>query len=172
MKTINRLLLTLSLLPAVCFAQTMPVKPGLWEHSVELKSESGKLENMLETARAQIALMPPAQRQMMENMMAQQGLKLDLANQSFQNCITEEDASDGEFAFSEDSGCEKSDSRSDGSTTHISFVCKQGQGELAFKDGSEYSGTSTMTMKLDGADERVTSTHMGRWLGASCAGLE
>lgn len=171
MKTTQYLLLPLLLFPVACPAQTLDVKPGLWEHRVEMKSETGRLEAMMETARAQIAQMPAAQRQMMESMLAQQGLKLDLANQSFQNCITAEDAANGAFQFSTVEGCEQSTIRKDGTTTRLSFTCEETQGEIAFTGDSEYSGTSVTTMNLEGQDERVTSVHNGRWLGASCAGL-
>src|SRR5690606_37019905 len=61
-KRIPLLALLLSL-SAASAAQVLTVKPGLWEHKVELKSESGQLEKALDLARGQMALLPPAQRQ-------------------------------------------------------------------------------------------------------------
>ena len=165
------LLAAATLLSTVGQAQDLNVRPGLWEHSLDLKSESGRLEQALDMARAQLALLPPQQRQMMENMMARQGIKFDLVNQSFQNCISEEEAASGEFTFAEEGGCEHTAVSEDGSATRISFVCAQGQGELVLENGSEYTGQSSMELEFNGTVENVTASHSGRWLGASCAAL-
>lgn len=171
MKTI-KLLPLLALVPATCFSQSLTIKPGLWEHTVAMKSESGRIETMMETMKAQIAAMPAAQRQMMENMMAAQGMKFDFANQSFQNCVTPEDAAKGEMEFEKDGNCQKSNVRTEGSTTRIDFACKQVQGEMAFTGDSAYNGTSNMTMKIEGNEEKITATHSGHWVGESCAAVQ
>lgn len=158
-------------LSSIAVAQEFTVKPGLWEHQMDLKSESGRLEQALETARAQIALLPPAQRQMMESMMTNQGIRFDLVNQSFQNCISEEEAASGQFTFAEEGGCTKTSVRAEGDATHVSFVCERGEGELVLRDGAEYTGQSRMSLDFNGQVENVTATHNGRWLGASCAAL-
>lgn len=158
-------------LPIAGMAQTFDVKPGLWEHSIDLKSESGRLEVALELARTQMQLLPPAQRQAVEDTLERQGIKADFVNQTFQNCITEEEAASGTFRFAEDGGCEQTDVRADGATTHISFECAQGQGQLALTDGSAYTGTSSMTLDFGGLVENATATHSGRWIGGSCDAL-
>lgn len=157
--------------PAFVHAQAFDVKPGLWEHTIDLKSESGRLEVALELARTQMALLPPAQRQSIEDTLAQQGLKADFVNQTFQNCITEEEAASGTFSFAEDGGCEQTSVETRGATTHISFVCAQGQGELDLTGGSTYTGTSSMSLNFGGLIENATATHSGRWIGESCAAL-
>ena len=164
-------LLAALLLPAAGSAQVLSVKPGLWEHSLDLKSESGRLEQALDMARAQMALLPPAQREMMEGMLARQGIRFDIVNQSFQNCISEEEAASGQFTFAEEGGCDQTSVREEGSSTHISFVCAQGEGELVLRNGSEYTGRSSMALDFNGTIENVTASHSGRWLGASCAAV-
>jgi len=156
------------LLPTAAFTQQLSVKAGLWEHRMELKSDSGRLELALETVRAQMAQLPPAQRQMMEGMLTQQGIKLDIANQTFQNCVTEEEAAAGEFKFAEEGGCTYTSIRNEGTTSYVSYVCAQGQGDLAMHNGSDYTGNSTMTLDFNGTTENVSATHSGSWLGASC----
>src|SRR5688572_24317009 len=78
---------SLLILPGYALAQSLSIKPGLWEHTMTMKSETGQLEQALEQARQMLAAMPEAQRAMMENMMAEQGINFDFANQSFQNCV-------------------------------------------------------------------------------------
>ena len=158
-------------LPLPGSAQTFDVKPGLWEHSIDLKSASGRLEIALELARTQMQLLPPAQRQAVEDTLARQGIKADFVNQTFRNCITEEEAASGTFSFAEDGGCEQTEVRAEGATTHISFVCAQGQGQLELTNGSAYTGTSSMTLNFGGLLESATATHSGRWVGASCDAL-
>ena len=156
-------------IPAVAMCQpAFNVKPGLWEHSIDLKSESGRLEVALEIARTQMQFLPPAQRQIVEDTLAQQGITADFVNQTFQNCISEEEAASGKFKFAEEGGCEQTSVRNDGATSHISFVCDQGQGELQLTDGAAYTGTSSMTLNFAGVLENATATHSGRWVGASC----
>lgn len=175
MKTTLRLLtagIAACLAPGLVQAQAFDVKPGLWEHSIDLKSESGRLEAALELARTQLALLPPAQRQIIESTLAQQGIKADFVNQTFQNCITEEEAASGTFSFAEDGGCDQTSVQNSGATTHIRFVCAQGEGELTLTNGTSYTGTSSMALDFGGTIEKATATHSGRWVGESCAALQ
>jgi hypothetical protein len=168
----STILLAACLTPTVALAQAFDVKPGLWEHSIDLKSESGRLEVALELARTQLALLPPAQRLAIESTLAQQGIKADFVNQTFQNCITEEEAASSEFSFARDGGCEQTSVQNSGANTHIRFTCAQGEGELTLTNGTTYTGTSSMELNLGGMIEKATATHSGRWVGGSCAALQ
>lgn len=165
------LLLVALALPTLSHAQAFDVKPGLWEHSIDLKSESGRLEVALELARTQMQLLPPAQRKAVEDTLARQGIKADFVNQTFQNCITEEEAASGTFQFAEDGGCAQTSVRNEGAATHISFTCAQGQGELTLTNGTAYTGSSSMELNFAGVPEKATATHSGRWVGESCTAL-
>lgn len=154
------------------YTQVLPVKPGLWEHDLVLKSDSGRLELALELARAHMALLPPAQRQVLDNLLTRPGVKFDLKNQRFLNCISEEEAATGRFRFAEEGGCEVTRVLNRGPATLVSFVCAQARGELVLKNASEYTGESSMTLDFNGFIEHATATHSGRWLGTSCAALE
>lgn len=160
-----------AIVPAAVFAQEIPVRPGLWEHRMQLRSDSGRVEVALELARTQIALLPAAQRKMVEDTIAAQGLSVDWVNQTFRNCITEEEVRSGRFDFAEAGGCENTRVRNEGSTTHIDFVCAQGQGQIDLKNGIEYAGSSNMTLNFAGVLEHATATHSGYWVGGSCEAL-
>jgi hypothetical protein len=165
------LLFTTLAFPVFSHAQAFDVKPGLWEHSIDLKSESGRLEIALELARSQMQLLPPEQRKVVEDTLAQQGIKADFVNQTFQNCITIEEAGSGVFQFAEAGGCEQTSVHTEGSLTDISFTCAQGQGELTLINGTTYTGSSSMQLNFGGIIENATATHSGRWVGESCAAL-
>lgn len=159
------------LLPLGGLAQEFSVRPGLWEHQIDIKSASGRIELALEMARTQMALLPPEQRQSLESVIRSQGLKVDWLNQRFQNCITEQEATSGQFRFAEEGGCRYTNVEQRGLATHIDFVCDQGQGSVMLADGMEYTGESSMTLNFNGIIEHATATHSGRWLGASCDAL-
>lgn len=163
--------LSLLFLPVAASAQQLSVKPGLWEHSVDLNSESGRLESALELARMQMSFLPEAQRKRVEEMLQRQGVQFDLINKSFRNCVTEEEAATGEFDFVTEGGCELTRVREEGAESHVSFECAEGEGELVLRDGSSYTGTSSMTLEFAGITEQATASHSGRWVGASCAAV-
>ena len=165
------LLLATFLLPLSVSAQTIDVRPGLWEHHIELKSQSGRLELALEMAKTQMALLPPEQRQMVEGVIEAQGLKVDWVNQTFQNCVTEAEAASGRFKFAEDGGCTINRAEPNGLSTHVEFTCAQGQGSLQLANGIEYTGQSNMTLNFNGFIEQASATHSGQWLGASCGAV-
>lgn len=169
MKSLITLLL---LLPVAVAAQQLSVKPGLWEHSIDLNTESGRIEAALELARMQMGLLPEAQRKRLEEMLQRQGLQFDLVNQSFRNCVTEAEAASGEFDFVAEGGCELTRVHEEGAETHVSFVCAEGEGDLVLRDGSSYTGNSRMTLEFGGITEQATASHSGRWVGASCAAVE
>ena len=68
------LLLTGVLAPAQ--AQVQKMRPGLWEHSVAMKSQSGEMEAAMAQMQKSMASMTPAQRKQMEQMLAQQGVAM------------------------------------------------------------------------------------------------
>lgn len=65
------------------------MRPGLWEHSMSMKSQSGQLEAAMAQAQKAMASMPPAQRKQMEQMMAAQGIGISSGpqGQTIKVCI-------------------------------------------------------------------------------------
>jgi len=163
--------LPMLLLPLACAGQALSISPGLWEHDLELHSASGRIEQALAIARAQLELLPPQQRQMLEGMLTQQGVRFDLTNQRLQSCITAEEASSGVFVLAGEGGCTQSGVSNTGAGSRISYVCPQGEGEVVFRDSTTYTGRSSMSMDFNGMAENISVIHNGRWLGASCAAL-
>lgn len=150
-------------------AESLDIKPGLWEHQISMKSESGQLEQQLEMVRQQMEAMPPAQKKMMQDMMAEQGLSMDFSNQTVRNCLTEEEAARGEFQWGDNTDCEHN-VVSRGDQTRIEFTCpdEQAQGEMVLDGDTAYTGQSTALMDFGGSPEKVTITHSGQWVSADC----
>lgn len=167
-------LFALGLLAPFSWADSFQIKPGLWEHSMQMESETGQLEQAWAQMKRQMEAMPEAQRQMMLDMMEQQGVSLDFGDQTVRNCVTEEQAARGEFDWSEDDDCRQTDVTSSGSETRVSFECDDesgGSGELVVHSDTEYSGQSRMTMDFEGQTDEVRITHQGRWVSDDCGNV-
>jgi hypothetical protein len=77
MKTKHVLLASLAVVTSVAGAQSL--KPGLWEVSHKMLTGSGKTEQGMAKVNPQLANVPPAQRKMVEEMMAKQGVQMGSA---------------------------------------------------------------------------------------------
>ena len=58
------------LLVTALSASAQNMKPGLWEHSFTMKSQSGKMEQGMAELQKQIAAMPPEKRKPMDAVLA------------------------------------------------------------------------------------------------------
>ncbi len=170
-------ILSRALLPSLCAlavslgvqAEPLDIKPGLWEHQMTMKSESGQLEQQLEMVRQQMKALPPAQKKMMEDMLAKQGLSLDFGNQTLRNCLTEEEVARGEFEWAKNTSCEHN-VVTRGEQTRIEFTCPEdnAQGEMVLEGDSAYTGQSTALVDVGGTPEKISITHNGHWVSADC----
>ena len=63
-----------------------------------MSSESGVFEEAMNEVRKQLDALPAAQRRMVEDMMASQGMSLDMQGASLEICLTESDLQQGAVA--------------------------------------------------------------------------
>jgi len=87
------LVILLSSGPAL--AENAPIRHGLWQHTYNMRTQSGDLEKHLQEAQELLANLPPEQRQLMEQSMAAHGLALGADGQSIRICISREKAALG-----------------------------------------------------------------------------
>ena len=121
---------TAVLLPSamgLAHAQPQKMRPGLWEHSMTMKSQSGQMEAAMAEMQKSLASMPPAQRKQMEQMMAQQGVGMGPKGQTVKVCVTQEQADRDTVPQQE--GCTQKVQRINASTMKVAFSCKGGQGQ-------------------------------------------
>lgn len=174
--------LSLSLLAGLLLlgapAQATPkLKPGLWEHSFQMKSQSGQIEAAMKQAQAQMAAMPPEQRKMMEQMMARQGVSMDVAGQKVRVCMTPEDVARDAMPPTQE-GCTQNARRS-GNTWTVSFECparngnpaSSGQGTATMESDSAYSGQFLIKTQVQNKPEQLQMSTRGRWLAADCGAV-
>ncbi|MDX1678107.1 DUF3617 domain-containing protein [Arsukibacterium sp.] len=147
------------------------VEPGLWQHNFSITTASGELERAMQQLEQQLASMPAAQRQMMEKMMASQGMSFDLKGRSMQVCLTQQQIDGGQLP--QQDGCQQQISQSGDNSYRFSFSCDtnpptSGEGEMTFSSRKAYSGTASFTTQVNGKAEQMTMQQSGKWLQADC----
>lgn len=163
-------------LPATALAQKS--KPGLWEHSTQMTSGSGRMEAGMAQMKEQMAKMSPEQRQMMEKMMAERGVGMAPGGlggggaSSVRVCVSPAQAERDELPQAGDR-CQQTAMQRKGNVVKVSFACEgnppvKGEGVYTFKGGTAYNGQMTVDTVVNGKPERIESTLSGRWLGADC----
>ena len=157
------------------------MRPGLWEHSVKMKTQSGQMEAALAQAQQALASMSPAQRKQMEQMMAAQGLGLGSGPQgqtTVKVCITPEQAAIDQIPQQE--GCTQKIQRTDANTMQVSFSCKaepgeaptSGEGTVKFDGPTAYSGNFKIKTSQGGKPEQIDMAQTGRWLSSDCGAIK
>lgn len=158
-------------LPAV--AQT--IKPGMWEVSNNLGDSSGKLQGAMAELQRQMARMPPDQRKLMEQMMAQNGVQMspETGGLVARVCVTPEMVRNTELPVSQDSNCSQSHSPVKGGKMSFTFNCPgtrtSGSGEVTFHSDTSYSLKAQVLR--GGNPAPVTVDSNARWLGADCGAV-
>lgn len=157
-------------------AQAQKMRPGLWEHSFTMKSQSGQMEKAMSDMQQQMASMPPEQRKMMEQMMAQQGMGMGTPGKSVKVCITKEQAERNEVPQQE-GNCTQQVVQRTGNTVKVKFSCTgnpptSGESEVTFSSPTTYTGKSVVDTMVNGKPERMTMDQSGKWLSADCGNVK
>ena len=151
---------------------------GLWEHSVNMKSQSGQMEAAMAEMQKSLASMPPEQRKQMEQMMAQQGVGMGPKGQTVKVCITKEQADLDNIPQQE--GCTQKVQRVDASTMKVAFSCKGGQGQppssgegtITMQGPTAYTGQFKFKTQNQGKPEQIDMAQSGKWLSDNCGAIK
>lgn len=151
------------------------ILPGLWDHSFTMKSESGRMEALQQQMQAQMALLPPAQRQQMEAMLARQGASISPQGNRFKVCVTPEDAQQDRLPQL-DPRCQQQVVGRQGSTVRFRFACSttppvDGEGQYSVTNNKAYDGSANVNTVVQGQPEHMVMNTHGRWVGSDCGGL-
>lgn len=165
-----------ALLTGTALAQTQKMRPGLWEHSFTMKSQSGQMEKAMSDMQQQMASMPPEQRKMMEDMMAKQGMSMATDGRSVKMCITKEQAERDELP-QQDGSCTQQVMQRTSNMIKVKFTCTgnppaSGETEVTFSGPTAYTGKSVINTVVDGKPERMTMDQSGKWLSADCGNVK
>lgn len=165
----------LILLSSLSHAQSMKIEPGLWELTMTMQSQSGQMEQAMSEMRQQLAALPPEQRQMMEQMMAAQGVSLGETANTYRICITPEDAELDQLHLA-DENCTHEILQRSGNTLKVRFKCagdppSSGEGEITILSPTQYRGKALIETLVGGKPEQVRIEQVGRRIAADCGKL-
>ena len=154
------------------------------------KAQVEQMANAMEEMKKQLANLPPEQRKMMEDMMAQQGISLsdkgvDMASQGLQitkdgttvkACITKEEIDRGELPKISDD-CEEKVTQSSPKVIKLSYVCKgdnpmHGEGTIIFQNNKSYTGEVAYTTTIAGSQQTFHAVQSGKWLASDCGEIK
>ncbi len=155
------------------------IAPGLWEQRMAMQGGDPRIAKQLEEAQRAMASMPPEQRKMMEQMMAQHGVGIGAGSggpgMTLKICISPEQAAKQELP----PPGERCTHRITGRTANsLKFAVEcpaeqaRGEGETVFSGNKAYEGRFRMERNKGGATETMNMQVNARWLGADCGAIK
>jgi hypothetical protein len=158
--------------------QVQKIRPGLWEHGFTMKSQSGQMESAMAQMQQSMASMPPEQRKMMEQMMAQQGVGVGPKGNSVRICISQEQADLDRLP--QEPGCTQTVQRVNANTLKVAFSCKgnkddppsSGEGTMTLRGPTAYEGQFRIKTVANGKPEQLDMQQSGKWLATDCGAIK
>nr|WP_024310196.1 DUF3617 domain-containing protein [Pseudomonas sp. P818] len=169
MRILSRSVLPLALCLSPALASALDIQPGVWEVSSHNMQVGGRAMPGMQEMLAQMQNLPPEQRQMMEGMMAEQGIKLGAGG--VQMCLTAEQIAAQEIPLHDpDSGCSNEILERGASVWKFRFTCPQAQGEGETHFVSDKEFTTQVKGTYNGQPSSMESR--ARWVEADCGELK
>ncbi len=167
-------LLLAGLVAGACHAQTL--KPGLWEFKQTPQLDPARQAQMAQAQKA-MESMPPERRQMMEKMMAQQGVNMNMAGGTItlKTCLTREQAERNLAPVGQHGNCSQDVKRS-GNVIRTHFVCtdpaSEGDATVTLRGSDAFTNDVAVRHQRQGKTETMRISGEGRWLGADCGDVQ
>jgi hypothetical protein len=153
------------------------MKPGLWEITQRPELDPQRRAQM-EKAQQAMANMPAAQRQQMEQMMAQRGLSLQMngGTITLKTCVTAEQAARHQTPVGDGKQRCSQEVRRSGNVIHTQFACPEsgteGEAVTTLSGAEGFASTVTMRQMRKGKQETSRISGSGRWLGSDCGAIK
>jgi len=157
-------------------AQTLNMKPGLWELNNRVSSSDPQIQSAMSEMQKHLANMSPEQRQSLQQMMNRNGVQLQLGeggNIHSSVCMTREMIDRKTFPV-QGGECSQNVTPLSGNRFKVAFSCTKprarGEGEISMESDTSYRGRVQIT-----SEERSGTVDMdvtGRWVGADCGGVK
>lgn len=164
---LTKLFLSLCLLPAL--ASALEIQPGLWEISSKHLQADGQEAPGMQQMLEQMKDLPPEQRQMMEQMLAQQGVQL--GDKGVRICMSAAQIQAQQIPLQDpDSGCSNEITERSADLWKFRFTCPDGQGEGETRFLSDKEFTTQVNGTYDGKSSSMQSH--ATWIAADCGELQ
>ncbi len=163
---------------SAAYADTPPMKPGLWEitrlsHLINGQPVPDPSAMMAE----QMKNIPPQMRQQIEAQMKAQGVQMGSSGgaSTVRMCITADMLAQNRWHKAEQ-GCSTTSMSRNGNTWTWKLKCTQppgeGEGSTTFSGSEAYTTKVRMTMAMQGKQQVMDMTHSATWRSASCGGVK
>lgn len=151
-------------------AKPSPMKPGLWEMTVKMKTGAQEVDPQ-EAFKKSMDKMSPEQRKQMTAMMSKSGFNMGAGGTKI--CYTKELLDQGQnLGHDSNRHCESTVKQQTSTHMTMDFKCKDGStgtGEWNFHNSTSYDGMMKFTKK----DGKVTEmAQKGRFLSADCGDVK
>ena len=162
--------------PAALPSRAQVLQPGLWEMTTKMSSNQGSTpqQQQFEHMQQEMAGMDPAQRAMMQDMMAKQGMIIADGSTRMKVCLTAELAQ--RFSpFHQERNCVTNYAPVAAGTFKFSQTCsnpqRSSEGQITYSGNTGYSARMRGTSGGSDTPQVVSVEASGRWLGADCGGV-
>jgi Protein of unknown function (DUF3617) len=171
--------LLLSAVACVCAAHAQTTKPGLWEVTQKMGGNP-EMDKAMAQMQQQMAGLSPAEKKMMQDMLAKQGMSMPAAGagggMAMKVCITPEMAARQDMPVQSEGECTTTITSRSANTLKMNFVCKKppssGEGTYSFSGDTAYTMTMLMKSTHQGKPVSTTLDGQGKWLSASCGAVK
>jgi hypothetical protein len=155
------------------------LKPGLWEITSKIGGNP-KMQAQAAQMQELVAKMKPEERQNIDAMLAQQGIKMgtgsDAGAMIVQTCITPLMAANHRLLVGQRGNCSSKTSGRTASGMTIAFKCadpeSSGKGQVSLSGDSAYSMKMKINTSASGEPESMTLDGNGKWLDAACGDIQ
>jgi hypothetical protein len=171
--------LLLSALACTSVVHAQTTKPGLWEINQKMGGNP-EMDKAMAQMQQQMAGLSPAEKKMMQDMLAKQGMSMPAAGagggMAMKICITPEMAAKQDMPVQTEGECTTTVTSRSANTLKMSFVCKNppssGEGTYSFSGDTAYTMTMLMKSTHQGKPVSTTLDGQGKWLSASCGAVK
>ncbi|WP_300717169.1 DUF3617 domain-containing protein [Hydrogenophaga sp.] len=154
-------------------------KPGLWEINQKMGGNP-EMDKAMAQMQQQMAGMSAAEKKMMQDMMAKQGMTMPTAGagggMAMKVCITPEMAAKQDMPVQTEGDCTTTITSRSANALKMNFVCKNpassGEGTYTFSGDTAYTMKMLMKSTHQGKPVNTTLDGQGKWLSASCGSVK
>lgn len=160
-------------------AHAQSTQPGLWEVTQKMGGNP-EIDKAMAQMQQQMAGMSPAEKKMMQDMMAKQGMSVPTpganGGMALKVCITPEMAAKQDMPVQTEGDCTTTITSRTANSLKMNFVCKTppstGEGTYTFISDKAYTMTMQMKTTQQGKPVSTTLDGQGKWLSASCGAVK
>ena len=163
---------------SAALAQQPHIRPGLWEETVNVKSDNAQMNAAMEQMKQRMAAMTPEQRAAMEKAMAGRGgVGMGGSGNAMRVCVTKEQIARG-FRPEEKGHCSRSNVSTSGNVTKFDFACQSerggitGHGVYTELSDSAFTVSTAADMTSPKMTMHIQNDMTGKFISSDCGDVK